>query len=191
MIDELSIKFAYKIIQINTLCDDRFWISMSPFELNRKTLKARCNLIWPSSLTRWQSRLEHWPIARSKSSTRMQFSANAVSCKFFASSWFAAAILDAHRGFAILFFKYTNEFRIKLFPNILNNVRSHRLDVINYWIADEMPLNLIQMQNKINLRSIQLISWILAQVLDKIIKKLSVCAHVYVFVFVMIFVFEA
>lgn len=151
---------------------------MSPFELNRKTLKARCNLIWPSSLTRWQSRLEHWPIARSQSSTRMQFSANAVSCKFFASSWFAAAILDAHRGFEILFFKYTNEFRIKLFPNILNNVCSHRLDVINYWIADKMPLNLMQMQNKINLCSIQLISWIFAQVLDKIKKKtFSLCTR--------------
>lgn len=111
----LSIKHQF------TLCDDRFWISMSPFELNKKTLKARCSLMCPSSLTRWQSRLLDWPIARSNSSTRMQFSANAVSCRFFASSWFAAAMLDDQHWFVALFFKYVNDLRIKWFPSILTN----------------------------------------------------------------------
>lgn len=108
-----SAKFAL------TLCDERFWISISPLELNRNTLKARCNLMRPFSSTRWQSRLLVWPIARSNSSTRMQFSANAVSCRFFASSWLAVAMPDAQRCFGTLAITYCSELRIKWLPNIL------------------------------------------------------------------------
>lgn len=68
-----------------TLCGDLFCSSISPSELNRNTLNARCNLIWPSAPTRWQSRFEPYPSDRSCSSTRMQFSSRAASCSCCAS----------------------------------------------------------------------------------------------------------
>lgn len=117
------IKWFWFLIMKNkvTLCDDRFWINMSPFELNKNTLNARCNLMWPFWSTRWQSRLDDCPIARSNSSTRIQFSANAVSCKCFASNWLAATFVVAHRIFNVFVFKYCIEFRRKLLPNIWLN----------------------------------------------------------------------
>lgn len=56
-----------------TLWLDRFCNSMSPFLLNRKTLKARWSLM-SSPSTLWQSRLLAEPMFLSFLSTKMQFS---------------------------------------------------------------------------------------------------------------------
>lgn len=74
------------LLDVRTFCDARFCINISPCELNKNTLNARCNLTSPSTLTRWQSRFVDWPIGRSYSSTRIQFSSSAISCRFFVSN---------------------------------------------------------------------------------------------------------
>lgn len=81
-----------------TLCSERFCTNIWPSVLNRNTLNARCNLMFPSGPTRWQSLLDNDPndliawthglIAhrqytvnhyRSFSSTKIQFSLSSAS----------------------------------------------------------------------------------------------------------------
>lgn len=178
-----------------TLCDDRFWISISPFALNKKTLNARCNLMRPFSLTRWQSLLLDWPIARSQSSTRIQFSAKAVSWRFFACNWFAAAIPDTQRWLGVLPIKYVNEFRIKLLPNILPTKKTHktalffssnwsnvfRLVVVCFGIRVQMPLFSIKLLTKLTNDNINAA---LHSQIRFTCEKLSVCIHVTMYTFV-------
>lgn len=78
--------------QYQTLWGALLCTSISPLVLNRNTLKARWSLTCPSGLTRWQSRFDDNPNGRSFSSTKIQFSSKAASCKWRASNAFAAML---------------------------------------------------------------------------------------------------
>lgn len=93
---------------------------MSPCELNRNTLNARCNLISPSGPTRWQSRFVDWPSVRSNSSTSIQFSSNAISCKFFVSN--LVADTRCRDGWHALFTKCANVRLSRLFVIMLLSI---------------------------------------------------------------------
>lgn len=123
----LSFVHVDELIVIRTFCDARFWINISPCELNRNTLNARCNFMSPSAPTRWQSRFVDWPNGRSNSSTSMQFSSSAISCRFFVSNFVAdTKCLDDWHA---LFIKCVNVRFSKLFVIIVISINGRTENV--------------------------------------------------------------